>query len=90
LSQYDENGSLVNRLRWMREARFDGLHSQRDDEDAKAAAKGRDEWRSREPLEMVRSLPPGVVVNDRLDLDGNVVTPEQCALDVGNEAELLS
>lgn len=99
----------------------DGLHPQRDDEQAKAAArdrdvaryadylhgqvrellsdygpvdylffdfsyprrtwggKGRDEWRSAQLLELVRSLQPDVVVNDRLDLPGaaDVVTPEQ-------------
>jgi len=99
---------------------IDGLHPQRDDEDAKTAAenrdvaryadylhgqvrelltgygpvdylffdfsypgrtwggKGRDDWRSAELLATVRSLQPGVVVNDRLDLDdADVVTPEQ-------------
>ena len=98
---------------------IDGLHPQRDDEQAKAAAKdrdiaryadylhgqvrelltgygqvdylffdfsypsriwggkGRDDWRSQELLAMIRSLQPNVVVNDRLDLDGDVVTPEQ-------------
>lgn len=41
--------------------------------------KGRDDWRSAELLELVRSLQPDVVVNDRLDLPGggDVVTPEQ-------------
>jgi alpha-L-fucosidase len=98
---------------------IDGLHPQRDDEQAKAAAKdrdigryadylhgqvrelltgygpvdylffdfsypdrtwggkGRDDWRSAELLAMIRSLQPDVVVNDRLDLEGDVVTPEQ-------------
>jgi len=98
---------------------IDGLHPQRDDEDAKTAAKdrdvaryadylhgqvrelltgygrldylffdfsypgqtwggkGRNEWRSAELLELVRSLQPDVVVNDRLDLEGDVLTPEQ-------------
>ena len=39
--------------------------------------KGRDDWRSQELLAMVRSLQPDVVVNDRLDIEGDVVTPEQ-------------
>ena len=98
---------------------IDGLHPQRDDEEAKTAAKdrdvahyadylhgqvrelltgygqvdylffdfsypgrtwggkGRDDWRSQELLDLVYSLQPDVVVNDRLDLDGDVVTPEQ-------------
>jgi alpha-L-fucosidase len=98
---------------------IDGLHPQRDDEEAKTAAKdrdiaryadylhgqvrelltgygqvdylffdfsypgrtwggkGRDDWRSPELLDLVYSLQPDVVVNDRLDLDGDVVTPEQ-------------
>lgn len=98
---------------------IDGLHPQRDDEQAKTAAKdrdiaryadylhgqvrelltgygpvdylffdfsypartwggkGRDDWRSQELLDLVYSLQPDVVVNDRLDLDGDVVTPEQ-------------
>ncbi len=98
---------------------IDGLHPQRDDEQAKTAAKdrdvarytdylhgqvrelltgygqvdylffdfsypgrtwggkGRDDWRSQELLDLVYSLQPEVVVNDRLDLDGDVVTPEQ-------------
>jgi alpha-L-fucosidase len=98
---------------------IDGLHPQRDDEQAQAAAKGRDvgryadylhgqvrelltgygpvdylffdfsypgrtwggkgraDWRSDELLDLIRSLQPDVVVNDRLDLEGDVVTPEQ-------------
>jgi alpha-L-fucosidase len=98
---------------------IDGLHPQRDDEQAKAVAKdrdiaryadylhgqvrelltgygpvdylffdfsypsrtwggkGRDDWRSQELLAMIRSLQPDAVVNDRLDLEGDVVTPEQ-------------
>jgi len=39
--------------------------------------KGRDAWRSEELLGMVRELQPGIVVNDRLDLPGDVTTPEQ-------------
>lgn len=98
---------------------IDGLHPQRDDEEAKKAAagrqmeryteylhgqvrelltgygtidylffdfsypgrvwggKGREDWQSEKLLAMVRELQPEVVVNDRLDLPGDVTTPEQ-------------
>ncbi|WP_090824440.1 MULTISPECIES: alpha-L-fucosidase [unclassified Arthrobacter] len=39
--------------------------------------KGRDDWNSKELLAMVRELQPGIVVNDRLDIPGDLVTPEQ-------------
>lgn len=41
--------------------------------------KGRDDWRSEELLSTVRKLQPGIIVNDRLDLEGagDIVTPEQ-------------
>jgi alpha-L-fucosidase len=39
--------------------------------------KGRADWRSPELLELIRSLQPDVIVNDRLDYEGDVVTPEQ-------------
>ncbi|WP_426998051.1 alpha-L-fucosidase [Pseudarthrobacter sp. N5] len=39
--------------------------------------KGRDDWGSEELLAMVRQLQPGIVVNDRLDIPGDIVTPEQ-------------
>jgi alpha-L-fucosidase len=39
--------------------------------------KGADDWRSPELLEMVRKLQPGIIVNDRLDIPGDFVTPEQ-------------
>ena len=41
--------------------------------------KGRDDWRSAELLDLIRSLQPDVVVNDRLDLEpeADVLTPEQ-------------
>lgn len=42
-----------------------------------AGGKGRDDWHSEELLRMVRDLQPEVVVNDRLDLPGDFVTPEQ-------------
>ena len=39
--------------------------------------KGRDAWRSEELLALVRELQPDVIVNDRLDIPGDVLTPEQ-------------
>ena len=39
--------------------------------------KGRDDWGSEELLAMTRELQPGIVVNDRLDLPGDLLTPEQ-------------
>lgn len=40
-------------------------------------AKGRDDWGSEELLAMCRELQPGILVNDRLDIPGDFVTPEQ-------------
>ena len=39
--------------------------------------KGHEDWGSAELLAMTRELQPGIVVNDRLDLPGDLVTPEQ-------------
>ena len=39
--------------------------------------KGEDAWGSVDLLAMVRELQPGIIVNDRLDLPGDFVTPEQ-------------
>jgi len=39
--------------------------------------KGRDDWRSVELMAMVRELQPGILINDRLDIPGDFVTPEQ-------------
>lgn len=41
--------------------------------------KGRDDWQSEKLLKMVRELQPGIIVNDRLDLEGagDIKTPEQ-------------
>jgi alpha-L-fucosidase len=39
--------------------------------------KGRHDWGSERLLETVRRLQPGILVNDRLDLPGDFVTPEQ-------------
>ncbi|AOZ73202.1 alpha-L-fucosidase [Boudabousia tangfeifanii] len=39
--------------------------------------KGRNDWDSDGLLAMCRQLQPGMIVNDRLDLEGDLVTPEQ-------------
>jgi alpha-L-fucosidase len=39
--------------------------------------KGKDDWGSEELLAMVRELQPGILVNDRLEIGGDLVTPEQ-------------
>lgn len=39
--------------------------------------KGKDDWDSENLLKMVRELQPGIIVNDRLDIPGDFVTPEQ-------------
>ncbi|BCJ34328.1 alpha-L-fucosidase [Actinocatenispora thailandica] len=39
--------------------------------------KGPDAWGARELLDLVRGLQPGILVNDRLGLGGDYVTPEQ-------------
>jgi alpha-L-fucosidase len=39
--------------------------------------KGAADWRSRELLDLVRELQPGIIVNDRLEIPGDIVTPEQ-------------
>ncbi len=45
--------------------------------DGIAEGKGAEEWGSEELLAMVRELQPGIVVNDRLEIPGDFVTPEQ-------------
>ncbi|KAA3662986.1 MAG: alpha-L-fucosidase, partial [Chloroflexi bacterium] len=42
-----------------------------------AAGKGKDDWRSEELMAMVRELQPGILFNNRLDVPGDFVTPEQ-------------
>ena len=39
--------------------------------------KGKEDWGSEELMRMVRELQPGIIVNDRLEIGGDVVTPEQ-------------
>ncbi|WP_243064817.1 alpha-L-fucosidase [Humibacter sp. RRB41] len=40
-------------------------------------AKGAEDWASEQLLTMVRELQPGILVNDRLGIPGDLVTPEQ-------------
>lgn len=39
--------------------------------------KGKEDWQSEKLLKMVRELQPGIIVNDRLEIGGDVRTPEQ-------------
>jgi alpha-L-fucosidase len=39
--------------------------------------KGADDWGSTELMALTRELQPGIVINDRLDVPGDLVTPEQ-------------
>ncbi len=39
--------------------------------------KGREAWGSVELVDMIRELQPGIIINDRLDVPGDFVTPEQ-------------
>jgi alpha-L-fucosidase len=39
--------------------------------------KGKDDWNSPELIKLVRQLQPNIIVNDRLDIPGDLVTPEQ-------------
>ena len=39
--------------------------------------KGHEDWGSEELMALTRELQPGIVVNDRLDVPGDLVTPEQ-------------
>jgi alpha-L-fucosidase len=54
---------------------FDFSYSQRDWGWAKG--KGKNDWLSEQLLAMVRELQPGIIVNDRLEIGGDVKTPEQ-------------
>lgn len=42
-----------------------------------AKGKGKDDWQSEKLLAMVRELMPQILINNRADLDGDFVTPEQ-------------
>lgn len=39
--------------------------------------KGKDDWQSEKLAAMVRELQPGIILNDRLEIGGDVKTPEQ-------------
>ena len=39
--------------------------------------KGKDDWQSEKLMAMVRELMPGIIVNDRLEIGGDIGTPEQ-------------
>ena len=39
--------------------------------------KGKDEWRSEELIKMIRGIHPEIIINDRLQIDQDVKTPEQ-------------
>jgi alpha-L-fucosidase len=39
--------------------------------------KGKADWQSEKLLAMVRALQPGIIVNDRLEIGGDIKTPEQ-------------
>ena len=39
--------------------------------------KSKDDWEAEKLLKLVRDLAPGIVVNNRIDLEGDTVTPEQ-------------
>ncbi|MBI3946895.1 MAG: alpha-L-fucosidase, partial [Armatimonadetes bacterium] len=39
--------------------------------------KGKEDWQSEKLMAMVRALQPGVIVNDRLEIGGDIKTPEQ-------------
>jgi alpha-L-fucosidase len=45
--------------------------------DKPESGKGHQDWASEDLLAMVREVQPGIVVNDRLDIPGDVTTPEQ-------------
>jgi alpha-L-fucosidase len=45
--------------------------------DKPESGKGHQDWASEDLLAMVRQIQPGIVVNDRLDIPGDVTTPEQ-------------
>jgi alpha-L-fucosidase len=54
---------------------FDFSYSQRDWGWSKG--KGKNDWQSEQLMTMVRELQPGIIVNDRLEIGGDLKTPEQ-------------
>lgn len=51
---------------------FDFSYSRNPD-----GGKGKDDWQSEKLIAMVRELMPGIIVNDRLEIGGDIKTPEQ-------------
>ena len=51
---------------------FDFSYSRNPD-----GGKGKDDWQSEKLMAMVRELMPGIIVNDRLEIGGDIKTPEQ-------------
>jgi alpha-L-fucosidase len=47
------------------------------DEKAGLLAKGKDVWQSEKLLKLIRELQPQIIVNDRLQIDQDIKTPEQ-------------
>jgi alpha-L-fucosidase len=45
--------------------------------DGTPAGKGHDDWHSEELFAMIREIQPGILINDRADIPGDFVTPEQ-------------
>jgi len=43
----------------------------------KFAGKGKDVWKSEELIKMIRELQPNIIINDRLQIDQDIKTPEQ-------------
>ncbi len=43
----------------------------------KLPGKGKDVWQSEELIKLVRDLQPGIIINDRLEIDQDIKTPEQ-------------
>ena len=62
---------------------FDFSYSGRDVTDqlglewSAGTGKGKEDWGSEELVAMVRSLQPGIIMDDRLEVGGDVVTPEE-------------
>jgi alpha-L-fucosidase len=45
--------------------------------DGTPGGKGHDDWHSEELFAMIREIQPGILINDRADIPGDFVTPEQ-------------
>ncbi|CAM3608860.1 alpha-L-fucosidase [Occultella aeris] len=56
---------------------FDFSYPDGRDHHADLAGKGAADWDSANLLAMVRELQPGIIVNDRLGIPGDLITPEQ-------------